>query len=323
MILCPLAGPGNWTSLVPVQTCGSPRCGYVESPGQVLISYTRCGLRKGMACLLCMGDQIALEHDERAGLALAAQQVLDFARLSERLKCELRHSWLSSGRRESVAEHSWQMAFLAMLVSSRIASPIDMCRLLKIILVHDLVEAEAGDVPFTEVSRRQELKTAHERAAISHIKSLLDPVVGDEIYTLWIEYEEGATSEAKLAKALDNLEVQIQHNLASLKTWDPEEYLLVYTKMDRYCEHDPFLLELCQAVKADAEKKWSEAGVDPDTVRANVASGSVTAVADSLPSSVSTSQKGRRPRGRPGPFSQGQAALFSQVEVQEASQSTV
>jgi putative hydrolases of HD superfamily len=262
-----------------------------------------------------MSDQMVPEGTGPAELASAAQQVLEFVRLSERLKCELRHSWLSSGRRESVAEHSWQMALMAMLVSSRLACPIDVCRVLKIILVHDLVEAEVGDVPFTEVSRRKELKTPHERAAISHIRSLLDPVLGNEIYSLWMEYEEAISNEAKLAKALDNLEVQIQHNLASLKTWEPEEYLLVYTKMDRYCAHDPFLLTLCETVKADAERKWSEAGVDPNAVRANVTSGSVSAVAEALPSSVATSRKGRRPQQRPGRLSHGQVELFSQADV--------
>ncbi len=63
------------------------------------------------------------------------------------------------------------------------------------ILVHDLVEAETGDVPFTERAVK-ELKTAHERAAISHIRSLLDPALGNEIYSLWMEYEEAITNEA-------------------------------------------------------------------------------------------------------------------------------
>jgi len=251
---------------------------------------------------------------ESGELASVAHRVLDFVRLSEKLKCELRHSWLSSGRRESVAEHSWQMALMALLISSHMASPVDICQVLKMVLVHDLVEAEAGDVPFTETGRRKELKSAHERAAISHIRSLLDTAVGEEIYSLWMEYEAGVTNEAKLAKALDNLEVQIQHNLASLKTWDPEEYLLVYTKMDRYCVYDPFLLELCRAVKADAERKWSEAGVDPDAVRASVATGSVTGVAEALPPTASISRR-ENPGRKRGRLMHGQTPLFSSTEL--------
>jgi putative hydrolase of HD superfamily len=74
--------------------------------------------------------------------------ILDVLRLVERLKLEPRHSWLSDGGRESVAEHTWQMALLAMLVHRHLAQPVDLERTLKLVLVHDLVEAEAGDVPF-------------------------------------------------------------------------------------------------------------------------------------------------------------------------------
>src|SRR5437762_13718163 len=82
-------------------------------------------------------------------------QLLRFTRLSERLKLELRHSWMSNGRRESVAEHTWHMALLAMLVDRHLEHPVDTERTLKMILVHDLVEAEAGDVPVfeTEIGR--------------------------------------------------------------------------------------------------------------------------------------------------------------------------
>lgn len=210
------------------------------------------------------------DSEDPANIQSLASRVVSFMRLSEKLKCEVRHSWLSSGRRESVAEHSWQMALMVLLTSAHVSPPVDVLRALKIVLVHDLVEAEAGDVPFTETGRRRELKSVRERAAISHIRSLLERDVGTEIYNLWMEYEAATTPEAKLAKALDNLEVQIQHNLAQLSTWEPAEYSLVYTKMDRHCEHDPFLSALCEAVKADAERKWREAGIDPETIRANV-----------------------------------------------------
>src|SRR5438093_11708878 len=72
-----------------------------------------------------------------------ARRILEFLGLSERLKRELRHSWLSDGRRESVAEHTWQMALVALLAYRHLEHPVDIGRVLKIILVHDLVEALA------------------------------------------------------------------------------------------------------------------------------------------------------------------------------------
>ena len=196
-----------------------------------------------------------------------ATRILDFLALAERLKTELRHSWLSSGRQESVAEHSFQMALMALLVHRHLAQPVDLCKALKMILVHDLVEAEAGDVPFFDDSGRRALKPARERAAIESIRARLGAPLGPEFHDLWLEFERKGSAEARLASALDNLEVQIQHNLAPLETWTPIEHDLVYTKMDAPCAYDPFLAALCAAVKAQAEAKLRSAGVDVDALR--------------------------------------------------------
>jgi putative hydrolases of HD superfamily len=194
-------------------------------------------------------------------------ELLDFLALAERLKTELRHSWLSSGRQESVAEHCFQMALMALLVHRHLAQPIDLCKTLQMILVHDLVEAEAGDVPFFDDSGRRAQKPARERAAIESIRRRLGPPLGQEFHDLWQEFQDKATAEARLATALDHLEVQIQHNLAALESWTPAEYDLVYTKMDAPCAYDPFLDGLCQAVKDQADVKMRAAGVDLEALR--------------------------------------------------------
>lgn len=196
--------------------------------------------------------------------------IMNMLKLSERLKCELRHSWLSNGRRESVAEHSWQMALMAVLVHHHLEHKVNLERTLKMIIVHDLIEAETGDVPFFETGGRQEAKPALEQAAIEKIRAILDNETGQEIYDLWQEFEAGQTNEAKLAKALDNLEVQIQHNFADLSTWEEVEYDLVYTKMDQHCRHDSFLQALCETVKRDAEEKLNKAGISIDTIKERI-----------------------------------------------------
>jgi putative hydrolase of HD superfamily len=191
-----------------------------------------------------------------------AKLVLLFIKFAERLKNELRHSWLSSGRQESVAEHTWQMALMALLVAKHLEHPVNLERCLKMILVHDLVEAEAGDIPFFEQSERQLNKSSREAAAINRIRDMLPVAEGLEIYELWHEFEDQNSVEARFVKALDTLEVQIQHNLASLESWEDVEFDLVYTKLDEPCEHDAFLRVLSSAVKGDAEKKMKEEGVD-------------------------------------------------------------
>jgi putative hydrolase of HD superfamily len=206
---------------------------------------------------------IAMEKTIRGILA-----VLD---LAERLKFELRHSWLSTGRRESVAEHSWQMALMAVLIHRHLEHPVALERALAMVIVHDLVEAEAGDVPFFESGPRKAAKAGKERAAIEHLRRMLDPDTGREVYDLWCEFETGATGEARFARALDHLEVQLQHNRASLETWEEIELELVYTKMDPHCRHDAFLAALCEAVKAAAEEKMRRGGVDTEAVRRRAA----------------------------------------------------
>ena len=199
-----------------------------------------------------------------------ATTMLDFLRLAERLKCEVRHSWLSSGRRESVAEHTWQMALMAFVTYRHLEYPVAIDRVLKMILVHDLVEAEVGDIPYFATGTPKAKKVELEQQAISKICGMLDPATGGEIYDLFQEYEALQSPEAKFAKALDNLEVQIQHNLANLKTWEEVEYGLVYTKMDRFCAHDRYLRELCAAVKQEAEAKMRSGGIDVEAVKGKV-----------------------------------------------------
>ncbi len=193
----------------------------------------------------------------------AVRTILDFLRLSEGLKRELRHSWLSDGRRESVAEHSWQMALMAILAHPHLEVPVDLGKTLEMVVVHDLVEALVGDVPFFDTGDRKRLKKRREAEAIEEIRERLGPPAGDRIRELFLEFEERRTAEACFAGALDNLEVQIQHNLADFSTWTAAEYALIYDKIERPCAYDPFLTALCKAIQAEAEAKLRAGGVAP------------------------------------------------------------
>src|SRR5664279_3790164 len=95
--------------------------------------------------------------------------ILKVLTLAEKLKFELRHSYTSSGRQESVAEHTWRMSLMAVLIEPLLKQKIDTARLLKMIIIHDLVEAEASDVSALDVLRNpgiQMQKTAKEKQAI-------------------------------------------------------------------------------------------------------------------------------------------------------------
>src|SRR5215510_9282174 len=84
--------------------------------------------------------------------------ILKVLTLAERLKFELRHSYTSNGRQESVAEHTWRMSLMAVLIEPLLKQKVDSARLLKMIILHDLVEAEATDISALDVLRNPEIK---------------------------------------------------------------------------------------------------------------------------------------------------------------------
>ncbi len=192
--------------------------------------------------------------------------------LAERLKFELRHSWTSSGRQESVAEHTWRMSLMAVLLEPLLTQKPDMARLLKMIIIHDLVEAEAGDVPVLDILRNPELKVqkaAREKQAIENIRTSLSDTNGQEIHDLFWEFEHKETYEAKVANALDKLEVHLQHNHAHLDTWEEIEYEMSFM-VKKHVAFDAVLEELERQVTAAAEQKMQTAGIDTDAVKAKL-----------------------------------------------------
>ena len=135
---------------------------------------------------------------------------LEFLREAERLKDTLRSAYTTSGRTESVADHSWRLALLAMTFADQLPD-VDLLRLMKICILHDLGEAIDGDVPAPEQDANDP-KSAKERDDfVSLVTSLPDPL-RTEFLSLWDEYENGTSPEARVAKALDKIETILQHN---------------------------------------------------------------------------------------------------------------
>jgi len=135
--------------------------------------------------------------------------LLDFLRHAERLKDTLRSGYTSEGRRESVADHTWRLCLMALVLSDQFPS-VDFCRLIKICIVHDLGEAIGGDIPAPEQTEPGS-KAGQERRDLLDLLEPLAPRHRTEITALWDEYEAAVTPEARLAKALDKLETLLQH----------------------------------------------------------------------------------------------------------------
>ncbi|WP_036621698.1 HD domain-containing protein [Paenibacillus alvei] len=190
--------------------------------------------------------------------------ILNVVNLGEKLKSELRHSWLSNGRQESVAEHTWRVSLMAMLIEPYLDQKIDTAKMLKMIIIHDLVEAEAKDLPAFDTMNNEQLreqKAQNEMKAIQRIRETLKGDLGRDVYDLWIEFEHKQTYEAKVANALDKLEAQIQHNEADISTWIEIEYEMSFM-MGKHTDFSPVLTQLKELIEEEAEDKLRRAGID-------------------------------------------------------------
>jgi len=135
----------------------------------------------------------------------------------DKLKHVLRQSiLLDTSRRENDVEHSWHFAMLTLVLGEYAPAGVDLQRVMKMALVHDIVEIDAGD---TFIYGEQGDKTERELRAADRIFALLPPDQAAEIRGLWDEFEEGATPEARFAKALDRVEPLLLNYYTQGKMW--------------------------------------------------------------------------------------------------------
>jgi putative hydrolase of HD superfamily len=196
--------------------------------------------------------------NEPGGEELAG--VLQFLRAAERIKTTTRSAWTSSGREESVAEHTWRLCLMALVFAPRVPG-VDIGRLMKICVIHDLGEAIGGDVPAPEQVRRAEAGIAAGKAADERrdLLTLLDPLplpVRDEITALWDEYEAAQTPEARLAKALDKLETILQHTQGRNPPGFDYRFNLAYGR--QHTQAPPVIAVLREVLDRETEQRARE-----------------------------------------------------------------
>ena len=184
--------------------------------------------------------------------------ILTFLRAAERLKMVTRSGWTSAGEPESVAEHTWRLCLMAMVLYGR-APGIDLARLLKMCLVHDLGEAIGGDVPAPAQTAGGH-KAGLERADLLELTRSLPPAMREEIVELWEEYEAAGSPEAQLAKGLDKLETILQHTQG--KNPSDFDYAFNLGYGQRYTEADPVLA----ALRARLDQETARLARDPREV---------------------------------------------------------
>ena len=149
-----------------------------------------------------------------------AREYLEILHVAERLKDTPRHCTTSQGRTESVAEHSWRISLMAFLLRSEFPD-LDMDKVTRMCLIHDLGECFTGDIPtFLKTDTDRET----EDSLLDRWVSNLPEPLSREMSALYREMDAQQTGEAKLYKALDKLEALIQHNESPLDTWSENEF---------------------------------------------------------------------------------------------------
>ena len=134
----------------------------------------------------------------------------------------------NSDRHENDAEHSWHLAMMTIVLAAHSDKPIDMLKVLKMVLIHDIVEIDAGDT-FIYDSRKNHSNTEEELIAAERIFGLLPAEQAAGFITIWKEFEEGITEEAKFAKAMDRFEPLLQNTSNNGGTWT--EFNVPYQKV--------------------------------------------------------------------------------------------
>ncbi|AYO19489.1 HD domain-containing protein [Vibrio owensii] len=124
----------------------------------------------------------------------------------DQLKSVLRRTRVKSADRrlENSGEHSWHVALMAVLMQEHANAPIDIARVMKMLLIHDVVEIDAGDTFVYDVAASKEQEEKELKAA-ERLFGMLPSDQGDELFSLWKEFEAAQSDDAKYAKALDRL----------------------------------------------------------------------------------------------------------------------
>lgn len=154
---------------------------------------------------------------------------IEFIKEVDKLKYILRKTKLiNSIRNENDAEHSWHLSLMAIVLAGHANFEIDLLKVVKMLLIHDIVEIDAGDTFIYDTQKNHE-NTEQERVAAQRIFGILPASQAEELITIWEEFEEQQTNEAKFARAMDRLEPLLQNTSNNGGTWN--EFGVTYDKV--------------------------------------------------------------------------------------------
>lgn len=156
-------------------------------------------------------------------------QQVNFIKEIDKLKYIQRRTKLfNSDRHENDAEHSWHLAMMTIVLAGHANKPVDVLKVLKMVLIHDIVEIDAGDTFIYDTTKSHD-NTAEELLAAERIFGLLPAQQAEEFIAIWKEFEEGVSEEAKFARSMDRFEPLLQNASNNGGTW--QEFDVPYEKV--------------------------------------------------------------------------------------------
>lgn len=180
-------------------------------------------------------DKEYLIHER--GRKKELDQLFSFFREIDKEKFIGRQTYLTDAKRkENDAEHAWHMAVMTLLLSEYSNEEIDVLHTISMLLIHDLVEIDAGDT-YAYDEEGKKTQTQRERKAADRIYGLLPEKQGRKLYDLWQEFEERKTPEAKFARVMDNLQPMMLNAATDGKAW--EEHQVELNQILKRNEHTP------------------------------------------------------------------------------------
>lgn len=194
---------------------------------------------------------------------------LAFLLTLDRLKEVQRQSYTLAGRRENSAEHSWHVAVAALLLAEHAGERVDLAKVLEMLLIHDVVEIEAGDTYVYDEEARKQQEQREERAA-QHLFAQLPADQGQRLTGLWREFSQGRTPEARFARSLDRLLPVLLNVATGGRSWREHGVRAsqVLARNAEVAEGSPALWDAVQRLVAEARTQgWfaSESESGPAT----------------------------------------------------------
>ncbi len=187
---------------------------------------------------------------------MSPEKLLEITHLAEKLKDTPRHCYTSGGRRESVAEHCFRIAFMALFLEDEFPEA-DINKVVKMCILHDMGEVFTGDIPtFLKTGSHEQTEKDLLFAWVDQLPAPYDT----ELKALYEEMIARQTIEARIFKSLDGLEAVIQHNESDISTWEENEYQLNLTYAYDKVAFSEYLKAFRELIHNETEEKIKAGG---------------------------------------------------------------